>query len=87
MATRDRGLPAQDGPDEPECAWPAPAWAPPDRSIVEQRRRLKRWEVTAADRLAPRPVRDRAAALAAGSRAIIDAHDRTTVSNNQTREH
>lgn len=58
-----------------------------DRSIGEQRLRLKRLGVTAADRLAPRPLRDRAAALAASSHAIIDAHEHTTVSNNQTRDH
>ncbi|MER7582079.1 hypothetical protein [Kitasatospora sp. NPDC097691] len=95
MATRDRGLlqarleaglSAEDGPDESECRSACTNLAYTDRSIVEQRLRLKRWEATAADRPALRPLRDRAAALAAGSRVIIDAHERTTA-NNQTREH
>ncbi|WP_405364847.1 integrase [Kitasatospora sp. NBC_00039] len=87
QARLEAGLPAEDGPDESECRSACTNLAYTDRSIVEQRLRLKRWEVTAADRLAPRPLRDRAAALAAGSRAIIDAHGHTTDSNNQTREH
>ncbi|MFG2235935.1 integrase [Streptomyces sp. NPDC048723] len=87
QARLEASLPAEDGPDESECRSACTNLAYTDRNIEEQRLRLKRWEITAADRLTPRPLRDRAAALAAGSRTLIDAHENTIVSNDQTQEH
>ncbi|MCX5583438.1 hypothetical protein [Streptomyces erythrochromogenes] len=86
QARLEADLPPEDGPDESECRSTCTNLAYTDRSVDEQRLRLNRWEITAADRLTPRPLRDRAAALAAGSRALIDAHEHTIVSNDQTQE-
>jgi integrase len=87
QARLEAGLPALDGPNESECRSTCTNLAYTDRNIDEQLLRLNRWEITAADRLTPRPLRDRAAALAADGHAIIDAHERAPVTNVQKREH
>ncbi|MEU2992880.1 integrase [Streptomyces sp. NPDC001758] len=73
-ARLEAGLPAEDGPNAGECRSSCINLAYTDRNIVEQRRLRRWWEAEAADKLSPRPLRDRAAALAESSRAVIEAH-------------
>ncbi|MFI1191631.1 integrase [Streptomyces californicus] len=73
-ARLEAGLPAEDGPNEAECLSSCGNLVYTDRNIVEQRRLQRQWSAAAADRLSPRPLRDRAAALADNSRAIIEEH-------------
>jgi hypothetical protein len=59
------GLPGGDAPDESECRSTCTNLAYTDRDIIAQRERARRLAAAAADRLAPAPLRDRAAAQAA----------------------
>jgi integrase len=62
-------------PDEQLCRATCTNLAYTDRDIENKRRELARWEAAAADRLSPRPLRDRAAAKAAPMRAVIEVHE------------
>ncbi|MDV9194597.1 hypothetical protein [Streptomyces sp. Wh19] len=73
-ARLEAGIPTEDGPNEAECWSSCSNLVYTDRNIVVQRRLQQQWEKVAADQLSPRPLRDRAAALAERSRAIIAAH-------------
>ncbi len=75
QARLEAGLPARDGPEESECHSGCRNLAYTDRDIDRQRARLAAWQAQAADPLAPRPLRDRAAALAERAQAIIDRHE------------
>ncbi len=77
QAALDQGTPAGDGPDETSCRAACLNLAYTDRDIDQQRRRLTAFQHTAADPLAPRPRRDRAAAQATQAQAIIDRHQQT----------
>jgi hypothetical protein len=77
QAKLDQHLPPGDGPDETECRTTCPNLAYTDRDIDHQRQRLDQLRIAAADPLAPHPRRDRAAAQAAQTQAIIDRHDQT----------
>lgn len=76
LAKLDAGLPVNDQPDESDCRSACLNLAYTDRNIEEQRARAHQWEATAADPLTPRPMRDRAAALATRAQAIIQRHQR-----------
>lgn len=73
----DQGLPAADAPDESECRTTCQNLAWTDRDISQLRDRLAVLEASAADPLAPRPLRDRAAAQASQVRDIIARHQAT----------
>jgi hypothetical protein len=71
----EAGLPATDSPDEAECRSGCRNLAYTDRDIARQRTQAAAWQAQAADPMAPQPLRDRAAALAGRTRAIIDRHE------------
>lgn len=73
----DQGLPAGDAPDESECRTTCQNLAWTDRDISQLRHRLAVLEASAADPLAPRPLRDRTAAQASQVRDIIGRHQAT----------
>ncbi|MFG3410220.1 hypothetical protein [Streptomyces sp. NPDC048142] len=83
-ARLDAGLPPEDGPNEAECQSSCTNLVYTDRNIVEQRRLQGQWEAAAADQFSPRPLRDRAAALAKNSRAIIEDHHADPADTNPT---
>lgn len=68
------GLPDADAPDDTECRSARVNLAYTDRDIRQLAGRLAVLEDRAGDTLAPRPLRDRAAAQAAGIRAVIARH-------------
>ncbi|MFD7017667.1 hypothetical protein [Streptomyces sp. NPDC059928] len=68
------GLPDDDTPDESECRSSCAHLAYTDRDIEDVQRRRERHRADAADPLAPKPRRDRAAAQAAQLSGIIDRH-------------
>ncbi|MFC9243688.1 hypothetical protein ACFT7S_06425 [Streptomyces sp. NPDC057136] len=68
------GLPDDDIPDESECRSSCANLAYTDRDIEDVQRRRERHRADAADPLAPKPRRDRAAAQAAQLSGIIDRH-------------
>jgi hypothetical protein len=68
------GLPDDNAPDELECRSACANLAYTDRDIEDVQRRRERHRADAADPLAPRPRRDRAAAQAAQLSGIIDRH-------------
>jgi hypothetical protein len=68
------GLPDTDAPDDAECRSACVNLAYTDRDIQQLSGRLAVLEERAGDPLAPRPLRDRAAAQAAGVRAVIARH-------------
>ncbi len=68
-------FPAGDAPDEAECRSTCRNLAYTDRDVGRLRGRLAALDAGAADPLAPRPLRDRAAAQAAGVRSIVDRHE------------
>lgn len=70
------GLPDADAPDDSECRSTCVNLAYTDRDIRQLTGRLAVLEERAADPLAPRPLRDRAADQADGVRAIIGRHGR-----------
>jgi len=74
-ATIEQGLPAADAPDESQCRATCQNLAWTDRDIQQIRQEATAMEHAAADPLAPRPIRDRAAARAAQRRAIIKDHE------------
>lgn len=76
-ASIDQGLPAAGAPDESECRTTCQNLAWTDRDISRLRDRLAVLEASAADPLAPRPLRDRAAAQASRVRDIIARHQAT----------
>ncbi|MFC1403268.1 MULTISPECIES: hypothetical protein [Streptacidiphilus] len=71
------GLPADDGPDESECRSACANLACTHRNIDDRRAELRSWEAAAHDRRSPRPMRDRAGALAAELQSTITAHEST----------
>ncbi|WP_055469080.1 hypothetical protein [Streptomyces ardesiacus] len=85
-ARLDAELPAEDGPNEGECRLSCANLAYTDRNIAVQRRLQKQWEAAAADPLSPRPLRDRAAALAESSQAIVAAHRERPTGTTATKE-
>lgn len=68
------GLPGADAPDEAECRSTCANLAYTDRDISELQQGLVRLQADAADPLAPKPRRDRAAAQAAQHLTIIERH-------------
>jgi hypothetical protein len=64
-----------DGPDESDCRSTCQNLAYTDRDVNHLRASLAGLDAAAADPLAPRPLRDRAAAQATRIRAVIDRHD------------
>jgi len=82
----EAGLPAEDGPNERECLSSCSNLVYTDRNIVVHRRLQQQREEAAADQLSPRPLRDRAAALAESSRAIIAAHQAGPVPTASTKK-
>lgn len=68
------GLPDDGAPDESECRSSCANLAYTDRDIEDVQRRRERHRADAADPLAPKPRRDRAAAQAAQLSGIIDRH-------------
>ncbi|MCQ8195350.1 hypothetical protein [Streptomyces rugosispiralis] len=85
-ARLDAGLPAEDGPNVGECRSSCANIVYIDRNIAVQRRLHTQWEAAAADPLSPRPLRDRAAALAESCRVIIAAHHDGQASNTSSKE-
>lgn len=69
------GLPAGDGPDESLCRTTCTNLAYTDRDISALRKRRAVLEAAARDLLAPRPLRDRAAAQAAQVSEVIEHHE------------
>jgi hypothetical protein len=69
------GLPPGNGPDDSECRGTCANLAYTDRDIASLRERVTRLAAAAADPLAPAPLRDRAAAQAAGAQDVIDRHE------------
>ena len=76
-AKLDIGLPADEAPDESECRTTCSNLAYTDRDITNLHDRLTVLNTAAADPLAPRPLRDRAAAQATHAREIIERHKRS----------
>ncbi|MFG3527425.1 hypothetical protein ACGF8B_11810 [Streptomyces sp. NPDC047917] len=73
------GLPGADAPDEAECRSTCVNLAYTDRDIAELQQELVVLQAAAADPLAPKPRRDRAAAQVAQDLTIIERHyGRTT---------
>ncbi|MEU2248524.1 integrase [Streptomyces sp. NPDC019224] len=72
-----QGLPANDAPDEAECQSACQNLAYTDRDITQLHERLAALEAGAADALAPRPLRDRAAAQATQVKKVLDRHNAT----------
>jgi hypothetical protein len=68
------GLPDNDAPDESECRSSCTNLAYTDRDIVDVECQLEAHRAQAADPLAPKPRRDRAAAQAERLSHIIDRH-------------
>lgn len=68
------GLEANE-PDEQLCRPTCINLAYTDRDIENKKPECARWEAAAADRLSPKPLRDRAAAKAAPMRAVIAEHE------------
>lgn len=71
------GLPENTEPDDSRCVSACTNLAYTDRNIAELRERLLTLEAGSADPMAPRPIRDRAAAQATQVRDVIDRHDQT----------
>jgi hypothetical protein len=74
-AKLEQGLPADNAPDASECQTTCTNLAYSDRDIQQIADDLALLDKTTADPLAPRPIRDRAAARAAQRRAIIERHE------------
>lgn len=70
------GLPDDDAPDDSECRTDCVNLAYTDRDIQHLRERLPMLTTHADDPLAPKPLRDRAAAQAAALSATLDKHER-----------
>jgi hypothetical protein len=83
---RDPGLPAPDGPDESECRSTCQNLAYTDRDIQQMTADVTAMEHAATDPLAPRPLRDRAAARAAQRRAITTRHQASRPANERRDE-
>jgi hypothetical protein len=64
-----------DGPDESDCRSTCQNLAYTDRDVTQLRARLAGLDAAAADPLAPRPLRDRAAEQANRIRAVTERHD------------
>ncbi|MGH3533185.1 MAG: hypothetical protein ACRDR6_16790 [Pseudonocardiaceae bacterium] len=75
-----QGLPADDAPDESECRTTCQNLAYTDRDIQQMDEEATAMDKAAADPLAPRPIRDRAAARATQRRAIIERHEASRLS-------
>ena len=77
QATIEAGLPHPDGPEESECRSTCTNLAYTDRDIAQLRDRHQAVTAGATDPLAPRPLRDRASAIADQLQAVIDRHEQT----------
>ncbi|MFC9833712.1 hypothetical protein ACFVKB_07810 [Rhodococcus sp. NPDC127530] len=75
------GLPDSDAPDDSECRTNCVNLAYTDRDIQHLRERLPTLTTHADDPLAPRPLRDRAAAQAAALRTTIEKHEQSREEN------
>jgi integrase len=71
------GLPADNAPDESECRTNCPNLAYTDRDIHQVSLETVEMRQRADDPLAPRPIRDRAAARADRLQEIVDRHEAT----------
>jgi hypothetical protein len=80
------GMPDADAPDDSECRVSCVNLAYTDRDIRQLAARLAALEDHAGDPLAPRPLRDRAAAQAAVISAVIARHDQDRPQNAPGRE-
>ncbi len=76
----DQGLPHNDVPEQSECRSSCANLAYTDRDIARLRDRHKAVSAAATDPLAPRPLRDRAEAIADQIVAIIDRHEQSRLS-------
>jgi hypothetical protein len=76
-ARTEAGLPLNDTPEESECRPGCCNLAYTDRDIRQIDAEATAMRQRAGDPLAPRPIRDRAAARAARLQAIIDRHEAT----------
>jgi integrase len=83
---RDPDLPAPDGPDQAECRSTCQNLAYTDRDIQQMTAEVTAMERAAADPLAPRPLRDRAAARAVQRRVIITRHHASRPANERRDE-
>ncbi|MBT2448026.1 integrase [Streptomyces sp. ISL-43] len=70
-----QGLPEPAGPDESECRSTCTNLAFTDRDIARRKQDLRASQANAADPLAPRPLRDRAAAQAERTAALVHRHE------------
>lgn len=82
----EAGLPALDAPEQSECRSTCQNLAYTDRDIEQLRGRLTVLEQGSRDPLAPRPRRERAAALADQARAVIEGHERSRETGTDSRE-
>ncbi|MEV0401213.1 integrase [Actinoallomurus sp. NPDC050550] len=73
----EAGLPTDGQPDQAECRTTCQNLAYTDRDIVQLQHRVTALDATTADRLTPRPLRDRAATQATQTREIISRHERS----------
>jgi len=71
------GLPHTDAPEESECVSTCANLAYTSRDIARLRDRRQAITATATSPLAPKPLRDRASAIADQLQAVIDRHDQT----------
>lgn len=74
-AKLEQELPIDDEPDESECRTSCQNLAYTDRDIEQIRKDVAALSTAAQDPLAPRPIRDRAAARADQRRVIIEHHE------------
>ena len=77
QATIEAGLPHPDGPEQSECRSTRTNLAYTDRDIAQLRDRHQAVTAGATDQLAPRPLRDRASAIADRLQAVIERHEQT----------
>lgn len=70
-----QGLPEPAGPDESECRYTCTNLAFTDQDIARRKQDLRDLEATASDPLAPRPLRDRAAAQAERITSLVHRHE------------
>ena len=73
----EAGLAHPDGPEPSECRSSCTNLAYTDRDIAHLRSRHQTLTVGATDPLAPRPLQDRAEAIAERLQAVIDRHEQT----------
>jgi integrase len=74
-----QGLPEPAGPDESECRSSCTNLAFTDRDVARREQDLRGLEATASDPLAPRPLRDRAAAQAERIVSLVHRHEKDRI--------